>query len=202
MLRNKLSEESKVKWTLFLSGDNDAYEWLYNTYSVILYAYGHHFTDDGETISDAIQEVFTTIYRSRAKIVVPDNVRLYLMVSLKNTLIRIIQKKIARYAARPDDPLRFILEPTVEEQYIKDEESLHLRKKVEKIISTLTPRQKEIIYYRYIQEFDLDEICKLMELNHQSAKNLIHRAMEKIRREFAGDVAIFLTLFILFFPDR
>ncbi|MDR2680509.1 MAG: sigma-70 family RNA polymerase sigma factor, partial [Tannerella sp.] len=78
----------------------------------------------------------------------------------------------------------FLLEPTVEDEYIDREQDMHQRKLVKKILSILSPRQKEIIYYRFIKELQWDEICNLMTLNYQSAQNLLQRTLRKIREHF------------------
>ncbi|MDR2915034.1 MAG: sigma-70 family RNA polymerase sigma factor [Tannerella sp.] len=196
-MKSDILGKSKIKWDHFLSGDNDAYQWLYKTYIHILYSYGKRFTSDTEIIKDCIQEVFTTIYRSRDRLTTPDNVKSYLMISLKNKLIRTLQKKELYVDYGLDEDSQFILAPTVEEEYIENEEYIQQKKKVEKIISILTPRQKEIIYYRYIQELDLDDICKLMDLNNQSAKNLIQRSLNKIRENYDGSFESFLLFLFL-----
>ncbi|MFR1274228.1 MAG: sigma factor-like helix-turn-helix DNA-binding protein [Parabacteroides merdae] len=54
-----------------------------------------------------------------------------------------------------------------------------INKKVKEILSILTPRQKEIIYYRFIQEMSMEDICILMDINYQSAQNLIQRSLKK-----------------------
>ncbi len=196
-VKSNILEKSKVEWDHFLSGDNDAYQWLYKAYIQILYSYGKRFTSDTEIIKDCIQEVFITIYKNRNRLTTPDNVKLYLMISLKNKLIRTLQKKELYADYSPDEEFQFILEPTVEDEYIENEEYIQQKKKVKKILSMLTPRQKEIIYYRYIQELDLDDICKLMDLNYQSAKNLIQRSLNKIRENYDGSFESFLFLLFL-----
>jgi RNA polymerase sigma factor (sigma-70 family) len=198
-MKSDIVKESKIKWRHFLSGDNNAYKWLYKTNIQTLFSYGNRFTRDPEIIKDCIQEIFTVIYKNRNRLIVPDNVRVYLMVSLKNKLIRTLQKREFFYEDISDDTTQFVLEPTVEEEYIENEEIIRQQKKVKEILSILTPRQKEIIYYRYIQELELDEICSLMDLNYQSAKNLIQRSLKKIRDNYDGSFEGFLLLLLFAF---
>ena len=94
------------------------------------------------------------------------------------------QQRQSRHEPVDPESHSFLLEPSVEDQYIDDEYSLNRKKLVEQILSSLPPRQKEIIYYRYLQELDFDEICTLMQLNYQSAQNLLQRAIKKIREQF------------------
>lgn len=77
-------DESKIKWRQFVSGDNESYSWIYTTYVQILYRYGLRFTSDPEIIKDCIQEVFTSLYKNRNSLITPDNIKVYLFVSVKN----------------------------------------------------------------------------------------------------------------------
>lgn len=183
-------DESKIKWRQFISGDNDSYGWIYSTYVQILYRYGLRFTSDSEIIKDCIQEVFTQLYKNRNNLVTPDNIKVYLLVSLKNCLIRTLYKE-SLYDRELPVNIQFSLEPTVEEEFIKNEQYTNQQKKIKEILTLLSPRQKEIIYYRFIQELSMDEICILMNLNYQSAQNLIQRSLKKVRANY-GSVEIFL----------
>ena len=184
-------ECSAVKWLEFLQGDENAYSWLYKTYIQLLYSYGLHFTMDGELIKDCIQEVFTKIYKNRKTLILPDNVRLYLLIALKNCLLNALNKQY-RYTDLESIP--FILSETVEDEFLSTEASKLQKEEVENILSILTPRQREIMYYRFVEEMDFDQICKIMDLNYNSAHNLIQRALKKVRDNYDS---ILFYLFIL-----
>nr|WP_321028825.1 sigma-70 family RNA polymerase sigma factor [Bacteroides nordii] len=184
-------ESSAVKWQEFLQGDENAYSWLYKTYIQLLYSYGLHFTMDGELIKDCIQEVFTKIYKNRKTLLLPDNVRLYLLIALKNCLLNVLNKQY-RYTDLESIP--FILSETVEDEFLSTEASKLQKEEVENILSILTPRQREIMYYRFVEEMDFDQICKIMDLNYNSAHNQIQRALKKVRDNYDS---ILFYLFIL-----
>lgn len=189
------TEESKLKWRQFVSGDNDSYSWIYNTYVQVLFRYGLRFTSNSEIIKDCIQEVFTTLYKNRNNLIIPDNIKVYLLVSLKNCLIRTLYKE-SFYEGEMPENIRFTLEPTVEEIFIDNEQHANQQKKIKEILALLSPRQKEIIYYRYIQELSMDEICILMDLNYQSAQNLIQRSLKKIRTNYGSTPIFLLSLYV------
>ncbi|MDR1557658.1 MAG: sigma-70 family RNA polymerase sigma factor [Tannerellaceae bacterium] len=177
-------DESRRMWIRFLSGDNGAYEWLYTEHVGPLYRYGLHFGVGAEGVEDCIQEVFAGIYRNRKRQAVPEHVATYLMVSLKNCLLRSRQRIDRTREAETDGALDFLLEPTVEDTFIDNEQEENRRKAIEQILDLLTPRQKEILYYRYIRELEMEDVCRLMELSYQSAQNLIQRSLKKIRENF------------------
>lgn len=70
------------------------------------------------------------------------------------------------------------------------------KKKVKEILSILTPRQKEIIYYRFIQEMSMEDICILMDINYQSAQNLIQRSLKKIKQNHSSFGLYLLLLYL------
>ena len=59
-----------------------------------------------------------------------------------------------------------------ENDFINEEERRDKINEIKKILHVLTPRQREIIYYRFIEEMEYDEICQIMDINYQSAYNL------------------------------
>ena len=115
-----------------------------------------------------------------------------MLVSLKNSLINALYRE-DHYTSYDHETVSFTLGLTVEEQYVTDEQYTNQQRKIQEILNVLTPRQKEIIYYRYIQELSFDEICIMMDMNYQSAQNLIQRSLKKIR-DLYGPVEVFLLL--------
>ena len=187
--------ETKIKWSQFIAGDNDSYSWLYNKYVQTLYQYSLRFTSNPELIKDCIQEVFTQLYKNRERLIVPDNIKVYLFVTIKNCILRALYKE-SIYERSTMEQVPFLLEPTVEDEFINNEQYKNQQKKVKEILSILTPRQKEIIYYRFVQEMSMEEICILMDMNYQSAQNLIQRSLKKIRQNYS-DTGLFLLLLYL-----
>ena len=60
------------------------------------------------------------------------------------------------------------------------------RERMNYLLDALPPRQKEVMYYRYVEGMDLPDICKLMEMNYQSVQNLIQRSIKKVKGFLAG----------------
>ncbi|MDR1408380.1 MAG: sigma-70 family RNA polymerase sigma factor [Tannerella sp.] len=177
--------EEQLLWEMFLSGDDRAYAYFYVKYTDDLFAYGMRFTPDRELVKDAIQDVFVKIYSNRTRLNKIDKVKPYLFMALKNTLFNVFQKEKALYHIDTIEPV-FITEYPVEDMIIADEQEAERKQRINQLLEALTPRQKEVIYYRYVEGMKLDDICKLMEMNYQSVQNLIQRAIGRIRSVYAG----------------
>jgi len=60
----------------------------------------------------------------------------------------------------------------------------------------ISGRQKEIIYLRFVHEMSFEEISEIMEINIQSARNLLTRSMEKLRKEVSSTTILFFIYMI------
>ena len=170
-------------WNRFMAGDDDAYASLYEEYVQDLYQYGLCFTSDTELVKDCIQDLFVYLYANRSHLEISCQVKTYLLVSLKHNICRSLLR------SQKYDSI---------DQFIEDESLHNETHQVQKMLSVLTPRQKEIMYYRFVQELPMEDICRLMDLNYQSAQNLIQRSLKKIR-EACGDLFLFLCFI---YPEK
>lgn len=167
-------------WMRFVEGDDKAYAELYNLYIDDLFAYGMHFTPDRESVKDCIQEVFISLYNNRSKKKKVGNIKCYLFTSLKNELFDLFKKSVEYYQIETIEPV-FTVGYSVEDLFVKTEIDQYNTAKVKEVLQSLTPRQNEVLYYRYVEEMSYDEIGELMQMNYQSVRNLIHRSILKAR---------------------
>jgi RNA polymerase sigma factor (sigma-70 family) len=80
-----------------------------------------------------------------------------------------------------------------EEKWIEQEEESIRQLQLEKALGQLSDRQREIIYMKYYRQMDYDEIGTIMDLNYQSARNLVTRALTALRKEMTiGIIMLFL----------
>jgi RNA polymerase sigma factor (sigma-70 family) len=175
--------DDKSMWDKFLTGDDKVYAFIYKKYVEELLSYGLQFTPNRELVKDCIQDVFVKIYRNRRNLKQTDNIRLYLFMALKNTLFNVFQKDRVSCHIDTVEPV-FSVEYSIEDRLIANETEQEKKDKMIQILESLTPRQKEVIHYRYVEGLSLHEICKIMDMNYQSVLNLIQRSLKKVRDTF------------------
>ncbi len=61
--------------------------------------------------------------------------------------------------------------------------------RVQQWLDSLPPRQQEALLLRYYQDFSYVEIADLLSINEQSVRNLVQKALQKIRQ-----LALFIVL--------
>ncbi len=183
---------SKV-WDDFREGDHQSFALLFETFSDSLYRYGMKFISDEDIVKDCIQDLFIKLYNNRQTLSPTQNPKFYLLLSLKNLIIDTIarNKRIA-YVSPEDLPFLATYQYGEDEDHKSMDEEV--KEKFEKVLSLLNPRQKEAIYLRFQQDMSYEEISQLLGINYQSARNLIHRSITKIRENI--DFSLFIILFL------
>ena len=82
----------------------------------------------------------------------------------------------------------------LEETIVRKEESDRSRQLVAEMERNLSARQKQAVYYRVVEQMHYNEIGAMMEINSQSAKNLVHSSIKKIREIYPHLSGAFLLL--------
>lgn len=187
-------EEDFALWNQFLEGDEKAYLYIYKLYAQDMYSYGMLFTTNSELVKDCLHDVFIKIHRNRKKLSQVDNIRLYLLKAMKNYLFDVFDKKKELFHNDTIEPV-FSPEYTIEDKIIRQEELHYQSRKIRQMLESLTPRQKEVLYYRYMKNLTYDEIGEIMQMNYQSILNLIQRSIKKLRETFA-ESKVYLSIII------
>ncbi|RYF46430.1 MAG: sigma-70 family RNA polymerase sigma factor, partial [Cytophagaceae bacterium] len=81
-------------WTAFQSGDEKAYTQLYKLHIQAMYRYGMSLVAASEAfVLDCVHDVFTELWAKRARLIIPDNIRHYLLKALKNRIMHLLERK-------------------------------------------------------------------------------------------------------------
>ena len=166
-MKKNEADDPALLWNSFKNGNDDAYILIYKKYVQNLYFQGLQFTKNKETIKDCIQEVFTKLYKYRSNLGDTDNIKYYLLASMRNQLLTATSKEKIYTDVQPERTNHEDLtERNIEEILIEQEDNVALDDKISLIMSFLTDRQREAIRYRYIECLDSEKICVLMDLNY------------------------------------
>ena len=175
------------------AGDEQSFQLLFREYYPQLYLYGFKIVQQKELLEDAIQELFAELWR-RKKLPEVRSLKAYLLKSLQYKLLKKIQQQkfiIAVDEITPDIPFELTRETLI----IQREEDREKAAKIEKMLATLSNRQREIIYLRFYQNLDYEEISEVMNINYQASRNLLSHAI-KVLRQLEMPIFLLLALFI------
>ena len=172
---------------------------IYNEHSDSLYAFGRHMGFSEDTARDAIHDVFFKLCTSHELFKTISNVKSYLLRALKNRLID-IQRTNREYAdtllgeTNTEDSLPFHFDINVEDELIEKEDLVEIQRKVENVLASLSDRQREIVYLRYIHEYNYDEIAFVMNISVESCRNLLSKSFNKLKNSTKASATILLII--------
>ncbi len=170
-------------------------ESIYNLYVDDLFTYALYLGFEKEVVKDAIHDVFCKFSTMDDKLISLDldSIKYYLFKSLKNRLLDIYksQRKTIELA-NIDTPIPFNINVTVEDSLIDEEEQSLIKVQIEEMLSSLTDRQREIVYLRYIQEYDYKQIADLLNISVHGCRKLISKAMSNLRNKYGSLVLLLL----------
>lgn len=179
------------------SGDYDAFTLLYNKYIRQLTRYGLKFTNDLCAVEDCLHDVFVWLWANRQKLHIHSSVKSYLFKSVRTTMLHWLQKqnRLQSLSAGDDQAYTFELQLTPETLVLHNEQQRQIRQQIEAVLLTLTAKQKEVIYLRYYEGLNFEDIAQNMNLSVKACYKLMGRALTVLRENMVCSLLILASLY-------
>jgi RNA polymerase sigma factor (sigma-70 family) len=177
-------------WQAFKRGDEQAFARLYEILIHDLLRYGYRIQADQQLVRDSIHDVFLHLWNHRENLADTTSVKFYLYRALRNRILRNQGSALSGLAL----PINLVELPT-EELWIEQETNAIQIDKLRRLLEHLPKRQQEAIQLRYYHDFTPDDIAAIMDINVQSVRNLLHRAILYLRETFVAIWLLFTQLF-------
>ncbi|MBD2700486.1 sigma-70 family RNA polymerase sigma factor [Spirosoma sp. BT702] len=192
-----VSEEAQL-WKSFTADDETALRKLMEGFYATLMNYGSKYTKDKEIAKDCIQELFIDLWYQRHQVIQPNSVKAYLLTSLRRRLFRQLRKTV--FLAEPifsgdDESFRFESSPDL--ILIEHESIVRQAQQIAHYLNELPRRQREIIYLKYYQGLNRNEIAEVMSITQQSVSNLLQKALVTLRQVIPFNLSSFLLVFLM-----
>ncbi|MFA5326476.1 MAG: sigma-70 family RNA polymerase sigma factor [Prolixibacteraceae bacterium] len=187
-------------WEKFKTGDRSALSYIYFQYFNSMFQYGIRFKNDSELVKDCIQDVFFKLIQAGEKLGPTENIRFYLFKALKNAMLKALKNEnkielVELASLKFDAP--FILE----EELAEKENASNKEKALWEALKKLSSRQREIIYLRYECGMEYEQICEIMQLQNDSARKLVFRAIKSLKEIIETQLELPI-LFLIRFSSR
>lgn len=175
------SQGNNLSPEIVISGEQRIRTIYYNNVQN-LYTYGIGLGFSKEEVKDSIQDVFYKLLCKQDELDKIQNITFYLMKMLKNHLLNAhrnsaILEKIDNLAQQVS------INVTVLDKIISEEERVALESRIKKLLLPLTDRQREAIRLRFLEELDYEQIAILLDMSVPSVRNLVARAVSRMRKE-------------------
>lgn len=166
-----------ILWDSFRQGNKDALATLFDRHFASLYRYASKIHPDRELINDHIQDLFLEIWHQRSPKPVL-SIKGYLLQALRYKVIRSLQHKTSSDTLM-DDHQPFVVSP--EDFLIQQEGDAQRNRELSAALEQLSPRQREVIYLRFYLALSYREICSILSLDYQLARNHLYAGLKRLR---------------------
>ena len=167
-------------WESFRRGDRSALADIFSAHYELLERYGRKIIPDSDILQDLIHDVFLNLWERKVPPPVT-SIHSYLLGALRNRIMahfRDVRKRTENNHQEIDFQLST-------EDFIMEREEQ--RAQVQQLVTALgliPPRQREILYLRYYCHLEYAEICELMGIGYQVARNQLSLALTTLRKHF------------------
>ena len=175
-------EDTRI-WQNFKSGDRQAFQYIYENHVRELVYYASRFTQQEALIEDVIQDLFVQLWLKRNDLGNTDSIIKYLCIAVRRELVRRLSNSL--HTVSTDEIIFSEKEAdfNIEEDIIFAEENKSIEGKLQKAIQTLSNREREAVYLKFYQGLEYDQICEIMGVNYQSARNLVSKAIHQLKQK-------------------
>ncbi|ULQ54149.1 RNA polymerase sigma factor [Flavihumibacter fluvii] len=169
-----------IYWNNLKNGDPDALGYLYDKYVDKLFEKACRLTNNRELAKDAVQEVFLELWQYRMTLSDIQYSQGYLSKVLLSVTLKKMKKENSTFHVKLDD--FYISEDlNIEGLIISRDLEKDTAKKLQKAISMLSKRQKQILQLHYTDGLSYEQIAEKLSINYQSVNNLAFRTIHQLR---------------------
>lgn len=173
-------QKDKSDWQELKEGNRDSLSKIFIDFYDDLFRFAKRFEKDEDAIKDLIQDLFLKLWKNRKTLGNTENIKAYLFKSLQNIWNNKFNADKRRRESRLHHQVVFEYQS---EDFIAHSEIDEIqRTKLFFELNKLPDKQREAIYLKYFQGFDIKEISEILNMNMQSVRNNLFRAMTKLRK--------------------
>jgi len=157
-------------------GDSESFGLIFDRYGNKIYRFVYFRVKNKEIAEDIASQTFLKIWE-------------YISSGKKIKQFKAFTYRTARnliidyYRSRENEELPLIyLEDEIEDNIKVDPDKAIDREMLEKLLRTLPDDQREIVVLRYIEEFSMKEISKIVDKSPGHVRVIIHRSIKELRK--------------------
>ncbi len=189
---NSVQQTDKALWDQLRLGDREAFQEIYQQEIQYLFNYGRKLFKDEVRVQDAIHDLFVELWDRREGLGKTDHIRKYLTVAIRRKLVYVVKKDRKYEGDMEGKSMNFEAELSVEDLIINEECSNEQSSKLQEAYKTLTSRQREVLFLKYHQGMEYEQIAEVVGIRYQSLRNVLSGAIRGLRVAMASMLVLLL----------
>ena len=181
------SKYTEKNWQLLADGERQGLYKCFDIFYDDLYRFGLVLYKNPELVKECINNLFIELWKIKHKLSEVNNIQQYVLTIFK----RILYKTYLKYNSEMQFELleenileAGLIQQSYESILIASQQDEHLKKRLQKALNQLSPRQKEIIRMRYFEHLSIDEIAEKTGLTERTIYNTIYNSIKVLKEIF------------------
>lgn len=162
---------------LLQAGSEEAFKAIFERYRKLLFLQAYSRLQNEEEAYDIVQDVFFWLWTKKSKLEIGNCLKPYLVRVVRNKVVDHIRKSTSAKNHR-----QYYTWSADTHTTYSAIETKELGEQLSAAISSITPASRLAFEQLYLQDKSLREIASIMEINVQSVKNHIQRALKVLRK--------------------
>jgi RNA polymerase sigma factor (sigma-70 family) len=171
--------QDQQAWINFVAGSEPAFTFLYQKYAPPLFRYGCKFCPDRDFVKECLQSLFCNLWNNRSRFRQPESVKHYLFKAFRTEVFKLLAER-QQFNSHPAYEQDQKADP-YEADLIQLTTARYQREQLQKSLSRLPDRQREIIYLKYYANLSYSDIAGIMGLEQESAYKLLYKGIKKLQ---------------------
>lgn len=179
------------------AGNQRAFESLVNRYHRLLASYIGVFLNDGEQVSDVLQQVYLQLYVSLPTLLTNVSLKGWLFQVARNRCLDELRRRRRRAEApfsslawdsneEELSPIEAIADPDPLPEEVA--ERIDLYRSLQEAIASLPPKLRPVVYLRCFRQLSFAEIGRLLNIREPTVKTCFYRSLPRLRRALTGNM--------------
>ena len=173
--------------TDYINGEGSALNILIKRYTENVYFFIYRLAGNTGDAEDIVQEVFVKVWKNIEKYDTEKNFKTWLFTIARNTSIDWLRKKrhIPLSAFDNDEGDNVLKDTLTDDEMLPDELAEKADDKIflEKILQSLSPAHREVLFLHYNEEMTFDEIGTILKKPLHTVKSQHRRALLVLRKQ-------------------
>ncbi|WP_448700590.1 RNA polymerase sigma factor [Mucilaginibacter sp. AW1-3] len=173
-------------WNDTLKGDVSAFESIHRELYPLLLHYLSKIIQDDDVCQDILQDLFIKMWERKEKFGQIKNVKVYFFKAARSMALNYI-KTNKQHDPLNDDHQYIDIVFCQEEILVDAERNKEAAFVLSSALNTLPERQREMIFLKYFDGWNYDQIADVTGIKYQSVVNHVHRAVTQLRTVLSSD---------------
>jgi RNA polymerase sigma-70 factor (family 1) len=170
----------------------EAYRTLYAQFYASLCVYALRYVQDKHVAEDCVQEVFLKIWKDRNLINITSSVRSYLLVSVRNTCLNLIEKQKLEFTY--EQHILATYDPFEEDDLYSIEELTNL---IEEAINKLPEKYQQVFRMSRFDNLKNKEIAERLNISIKTVEAYMTKSLKMLNVEVGKYYSILLLLYFM-----